>query len=234
MVDDLPVSEPNDFVAGQLQLDVTASVRLEGKAPAVIPIAVDLDDQTQVAPEEVDEEGPDPYVDLWRRQAVAAAKGEEVVFELATGATAFVPLVERETQDRGLPQCTASQRRLRRPPQVGDRAGWGGYGDALAPRHRRAREAHGAVDPESPAWPPSAPRVDGDVNRAGTRGKQLPESGGAAVAEDRPLATGQDGGHPPPLVAQPGVPDCEHPSMHAMESARPGPVLDGVGGETDG
>jgi hypothetical protein len=48
-------------------------------------VAVSLNDQRALAPEEVDFEGADTGVDLWPRQPVALAEPQEAPLELAAG-----------------------------------------------------------------------------------------------------------------------------------------------------
>lgn len=58
---------------------------------------------------------------------------------------------------------------------------------------------------------------DGDVDETPLR-KELPQGGGADVAQNRSGAACEHRGHPLTLLAQSSVPDRVHPAMNAVQS----------------
>jgi len=99
------VGEPNHGVAEQPELDVPRAIRLERPAPTVEPVAIGLDDQPLVSPEEVDEEGTDPDVYLRGRNPMPSAEAQEPTLGLATGQVGLEAIVNRQPQVLRLPQC---------------------------------------------------------------------------------------------------------------------------------
>ena len=61
-------------------------VGLECLASAVVLPAIGLDDDAVAGPKEVGDEGTDPDVDLWQREAVAATEGKKELLELGARA----------------------------------------------------------------------------------------------------------------------------------------------------
>lgn len=54
--------------------------------------------------------------------------------------------------------------------------------------------------------------------------KETPERGGGAVAQDRNIATCEDGGHPTPMPAQASVPHGVDAAVDAVELTSSGAV----------
>lgn len=105
-----------------------------------------------------------------------------------------------------------------------------GDGDAQVPDHVRGRAAmHG--DPR-PAL--DHVRGHGNVHPVGsTRRADAPQRRGARVAERRIRPTGQDGGHPAPVLGEIRAPDRVHAAPHGMQSPVGDPVGDRLGAEAE-
>ena len=57
------------------------------------------------------------------------------------------------------------------------------------------------------------------MNRGSAARAQSPERRGAGVAEDRPVAEGEDRRHPAPLARQPPVSHSEHARVQPVQAA---------------
>jgi hypothetical protein len=67
------------------QQRVPSTIVFERGRRAVVGVAVDLDDELDVAPDEVDFEAFDDGVGLWSWQVVVVAEGEEELLQVAAG-----------------------------------------------------------------------------------------------------------------------------------------------------
>src|SRR2546423_3078880 len=116
LVRDLSVSESHHLITLQLQRDIARAIVLERQTAAVKAVAIRLDDEFLVSPGEVDNEGTDPDVHLWRRQAMVAAEAKEEMLQLASGLW-FGADTRREAQNLGLTDCAGHLVRRRDPTQ---------------------------------------------------------------------------------------------------------------------
>ena len=82
---DPPLGEPDHPVAGDLQLRVAAAVGLELLARAVVPVAVDLDDELLIAPDRVDQLAFDQDVALRLGEPGVADQRQEAILQLRLG-----------------------------------------------------------------------------------------------------------------------------------------------------
>jgi hypothetical protein len=80
------VGEPDGAVAGEQRTAVALAVAFERSAVPVGGESVGLDDQMGVGPGKVDLVTGDGGADGWARNLVAAAEGEEIVFQVGAGA----------------------------------------------------------------------------------------------------------------------------------------------------
>jgi hypothetical protein len=93
----------DDVVAACAKIEVPPVVVLERLRPAVIAIAVGLNDDPLLAPEEVDCLWADPDVDLRRRDVVALTETQEQVLQLAPRPLSGVPGLDPQPLDLRLP-----------------------------------------------------------------------------------------------------------------------------------
>jgi hypothetical protein len=77
------------------------------------------------------------------------------------------------------------------------------------------------VDANPLAPPPATSAGQGDVDGPISWRNELPEGGGAAVAEDCTFSQGQDRSHPPSLIAWRDMSDCVHAPVHAVKATSP-------------
>jgi len=68
-------------------------------------VAIGLDDEPLISPEEVDEERTDPDVYLRGRNPMPSAEAQEPTLELATGQVRLEAIANRQAQVLRLPQC---------------------------------------------------------------------------------------------------------------------------------
>ena len=162
----------------------------ESLAAAVVDVAVDLDDQALGRPEEVDGVAARRERSPRVAEHDGAGRGEEVTSRLAVGLGRDVA----RQPDDGSPRDSAA--RVARLTSAAERRGRGprGFGrachrDAVANRRRTRTRACGAVDADAPTRAERGWVGDSDVTGAVPRPQQLPELGGAAVAENGPVAT---------------------------------------------
>lgn len=207
-------------------------------------MTVRLDDQPFGAPEEVDLGPLDPDVDLRAADGAAVAQVAHERLELRARQRRLVvdggdePSQHRRTgtpgirRNRGLdgvkverPQAERSldgalERSGRehareveeRPCRRRDR-------DAIELRDLRGAEGERAVHDDAVALPATGLRRRGHVDRGSAARAQSPERRGADVAEDRPVAQGEDGRHPASLARQPPVAHREHAGVQPMQPA---------------
>src|SRR5256714_4397507 len=113
LVRDLSVSESHHLIALQLQRDIARAIVLERQTAAVKAVAIRLDDEFLVSPEEVDNEGTDPDVHLWRRKAMVAAEAKEEMLQLASGLVWFGADTRRETRLGPVDEATETRAQRR-------------------------------------------------------------------------------------------------------------------------
>jgi hypothetical protein len=209
------VCEADDFVAEEAKFKVPDAIVLERLAAAVIEVAVGLDDQRLMAPEEIDLVPTYPGVDVGQRQTVAAAEVQEFVLELAADGDGLNSIAEER------PRTSASR--------IARRSWWAGT------LLRRSAIVRSGVVTGIPLRRVEAEITEGDRCRrmpwrflrpaeAGIVTSTVPEGGGAAVAEDRAVPAGEDGRHPAGLVAQCSVTYGVDAAVDAVEAAAAGPV----------
>src|SRR3954447_4053525 len=95
---------------------------LEGDGTAMPAIAVGLDDEALLPPEEVDGPAPDPDVHLGMRQRVSAAEQQKVLLDVAAGSVRY-HLAQRKADHFRLPRGSPDQARREDLGEVGNRAG---------------------------------------------------------------------------------------------------------------
>jgi hypothetical protein len=162
----LPVGEPDYSEAKALQLCVAATVRFEGGAVRVMPVAIGLDDQRSVAPEEIDLEWPEPGIHLWLRKAVAAAEVEEETLELAAGEirVAIEVAIRDQPKVQRSPDCPPKHRLGNRAVEVAERSRRPCDGHTIAPGHQTGTEGDGSVNPDARAAPAASIDRQGEVD----------------------------------------------------------------------
>jgi hypothetical protein len=69
---------------------------------------------------------------------------------------------------------------------------------------------------------------EGDIDDPPGDRQQVPESAGAAMAEDCPVTAGKNRGEPDAFVAQAAVADCVHATMDAVQVTRLDATGDGA------
>jgi hypothetical protein len=89
-------------------------------------------------------------------------------------------------------------------------------------------ESGRAVQDDAGAFPLARGAREGDVDRAGPA-PDSPERSGAGVAQDRAVTAGEDGGHPPAVIAQSDVTHRMNTTMKGEESVGPHAALDASG-----
>jgi hypothetical protein len=94
--------ETNDLVAQNSKAGIPGAVLLEsGSGPMCTP-AVDFDNESLVAPEEVDLVSGNPSIELGLGKAVAPTERKETRLQLAARAIRLERVVEREPEELGL------------------------------------------------------------------------------------------------------------------------------------
>ena len=105
------------------------------------PVAIGLDNQATVPPQEIDDEGADPYVDLGFRQTVAPAEPQEAVLQLAAGGVpVHVPLANIPPEGLGLAHGSPELHRRSDTAQVRQGPSRIGGRDAVSTSRSRASQ----------------------------------------------------------------------------------------------
>lgn len=151
-------------VAAAPQVEITSVIILEGDCPAMPAIAVGLDRDALVAPEEIDGPAADANVDLRVGKAAASAEVEEIALEVAAGPVGG-DLAQGETEHLRLPRGSPDQMRRDRPRKVGNGARGGRHPDPLMTGDVRGDDRSAAVqaDPSPPL--PASLAGNRDVDR---------------------------------------------------------------------
>ncbi len=92
----------------------------------------------------------------------------------------------------------------------------------------RGDERGATVQANPGAAPPAVVCGYGYLDRPREGTKETPVDGRASMTEHRPVAAGEDRGHPAPLNAQPRVPDRVDAAMEAVKLPTAHPHGDGV------
>src|SRR5215217_537320 len=82
---DLRPREAHHLPARNLELDVSLPIPLERRRRPVVGVAVHLDDEPPIPPDEINLDSLDADVRLGSRNAVAVAESEEAFLQFATG-----------------------------------------------------------------------------------------------------------------------------------------------------
>ena len=213
----MALREANELEAAATELETAGAIVLECLAASVPLPAVGLDGQPLLAEEEIDREGPNADVDLRRRQAVAATKGEEDPLELAAGPIG-ADVIERETEELRLTYGLADEMWRFGAAQVLDGAPRLRGGDAVLGGDCCGGEGAGPMDCDAGVSRP-APERNRDVNGLNCCRHEGEELSRAAMAQDGPFAAGENGRHPAAFVAQGRMANRINASVHEMKPA---------------
>jgi hypothetical protein len=143
--DDVAPGEPEDVVSERFELEIAGPVAFEGGATSVRPVAVELEDQSCIRPEEIDKEGSGANVDMGLREPVPAAERKEARFQLTARVVRLKLLIEREAQVLGLTKGRSEMRLRKETTEVSERAGRRRHRDADPPRYFAGEESPGSV-----------------------------------------------------------------------------------------
>ncbi len=106
-ITDLVAGEAAQTVPVRVQLEFSGTVVLERLSAAVSRVAVGLDDEALLAPEEVDGEAADAHVHFGRRELVTVADAEKAALELTAGVVRW-HVSEIEPEELGLARGAAN------------------------------------------------------------------------------------------------------------------------------
>jgi hypothetical protein len=214
-VEHLAVGEAKDAKTQALKARVPGAVALEGIAMAVVAEAVGLDDETAIAPEEVDLVWADANVHLWLGKSVAAAEAQEHALEFAAGEVRIRPEVVRsdQAQIESAAHCGTKHRLGNAAPQIAQCPPRSGHRDAVAPGRYCGSEDGRAVDSEAGPRSPASIAGDSDVDVTVVSRKEAPDRGGTSMARDRPIANRKDRGGTLAFEADLRVPHRIHTSV---------------------
>jgi hypothetical protein len=194
---------------------VPGTVLLESGAVAVVAIAVGLDDQAAVAPEEVDLVRADECVYFWLGKAVATAEGKEEPLELTAGELVLdLEVVRRDqAQVERAPDGAAIDRLRKAAVKIAERSGGLRQRDAVAAGHKIGNEGVGSVNPDPSAFLPAAVTRDGDLDWPRVWVEHAPHGGSAAVAHGRSIAESKNRSHALSLERQAVMANGVHPTV---------------------
>lgn len=215
---DLLFAEADNLQPKGPQLQIAAPVVPKGLAPAVIAVAIGFDDQTALAPEEVDQVGPDANVDLGIRQSLTLADPQEIPLEITAGAIVEHVLPSRQSQHICLSNRLAQLPLWNCPTKIGNRPGWRGNRDPVASCGVLSRERGDAMQTNSLSLLPASTHEYRDVDRPRDRLEQPPKLSSASVTYRRPLPIGEGGCHPPSAVRECGVADRVDAAVHPVQA----------------
>jgi hypothetical protein len=213
------VREPAQPDAEHPKRQLALAIVLEGLAATVRSVAIGLDRQPLVPPQEVDGEPADAHVHLGLREPVAAAQPQEGTLELGAGVVGG-GISKVESPELGFADRLAKGRGRDGAFQVRDRPRRGRHRDAAA-NGRVARGQRGAVDAQAtPFASATAGGRDRNVDRTLGRSEELPQLGRRSVAEDGAIAAGQNCCHALALLREPAVTDRVHATVNPVQPAR--------------
>lgn len=198
------------------QLEVAAPIVPKSLTPPVIAPAIGLYRKPTVAIEEVDQISTDPNVDLGHRQTMPTAKAQEVPLEVAAS-TVVRRILHSKTEHVRLSDRPSHLGVGQDPAQVPKRAGRRRDRNAVTARRLRGMQVTTSMQADPVPLPPSAGTSNRDVYWSVQRLEQVPQNRCAAVADDRPRPTCENGCHPPAMQRDPGVPSHIDTSMDSMQ-----------------
>lgn len=216
---DLRFTEAEHLEAPRAQVQVACSVVLERLTPTVVAIAIRLNDETSIAPEEIDQMWADAHVDLWRRQPVDLAKPQEISLQVAASAIAAKPEADRKPEYRRLTDRAPQHLGGNHAAQIVNGPSGRGDRDSQASRHRAPMKRGATMQPDAVLPLPSSPTGNGDVDQPLSRLQQLPQSRGALMAHNGIIAIRQGGGHPFSLDRDSGIADRVDATVNPMQPA---------------
>ncbi len=198
-------------------------------------IAVGLDDQTLVAPDEVDFVGADGLVDLGLGEAVLAAHATEATLKVASGWRGFCLGSERFLDvvlaEFGLTDCSTEVVLVDHTPEVDDRAGGARDRDFVTGASVGEHQGGGAVEMDAALFRSPGVGGDGHVNRSLAVIQHFQQLGGAPVREHGPVAAGEHCCHPLSLDAQFLVTNRVNPTVDAVQAPRSNPSVNPGGSQ---
>jgi hypothetical protein len=233
------------------QSAIAGAIGLEGLRVEVMSPAVELGDHALIPPQAVDLKCPRPdlnaRIDLGTRKSPLAEECLKVHLQVAAGdVQAESAALDDLPEHRHSPPPAMASQQGGQPHHVGDAAGPRLYSQPAAGARGRAltrgRVASGqASSPRSVLY---APFVGGDsalvhANAGPRESTDLSRHVGIArppdhsvqrtrrpMAEDRPGAGGEHGGHPTPEIGELSPPDGQHPAMNDVKSLLSDPHAD--------
>jgi hypothetical protein len=209
------VREAEDAKTQALKVDIPGAIALESITVAVVAEAVGLDDETAIAPEEVDLVWADAGVHLWLGKAVAAEEAQEHALELAAGEVGIRPEVVRSDQ----PQIESAAHRGTKhrlgnaAPQIAKCPPRPRHRDAVASGRYCRSEGGRAMNSEAGSRSPASIASDGDMDGTLVSRKKAPDRGGASMARDGSIANRKDRGGTSAFEADPRVSHRIHTSV---------------------
>lgn len=179
---DLPFGKPQDLEATPPQLQIPGAIVLKCSLAAVEEVAVGLDYELPLPPEEVDQARTDANVDLGPRKTMPSTKSQEQFLQVATGAVLGVLVAHRQAEDVGLTGRTAQlasrwgtgKTRGDSPLEIRDRPRGGREGDPIAEDDVRGFEGARTMNPNAGASCPARISGNDHVTRSMSHRQQPP------------------------------------------------------------
>lgn len=180
--------------------------------------AVDLDDETLIAPKEIDQEAIESNVHFRLGKAVATTQGEELRLQLTAGVVWCNAVVEGQAQVLGLAKGGYEFSAGENSTQIRQRPGRLRHRDAGPTRYICWGKGEGSMEADSVASLSAGVTRDSDLNQSRC-GPKAPKGRRASMAEHHTGAAGQNRRHPSPLIADFGVADGVDPTVNAVQAA---------------
>lgn len=246
----LGVREAQGREAGARVSLIAATVHGLLRGRAVIAEAVGLDDEAEIGPVEVHSEAVEADLGLRWWEAGSPSDGDEAALELRVSEEQGGTIEAAAEGRKARPSRHAAQRRpqglrvdqfelvgfVDRRLELGGREpgceideGEGGArdGDAVMPRDIGRPDSGSAVDDDAGgaggSW-----GGDGDVDEAFAARPDAKQGSSGVVAQNRALAAGENGCHPPAELTDLRASDRIHAREQLVKAAGRQPVLDGV------
>jgi hypothetical protein len=225
---DLLFAQSLHFKSERAQLEISLPVLAVCLPPAVVPVAVGFDYETEIPPDEIRLILANLNVDFGQGQTVSPADPQEVALEVAAGAVVADVLTERQAEHLDLPNRPPHLGLRNSSTEVDDRLGRLSDRYSMTPSDVGGRKRFAAMQTDSRSPRSASIPADRGIDGAAYGSQQIPKLSGAPMTDNRTIAASESGGHPPTVLRDSGMADGIYAAVNPMQSACFNPAAHGI------
>jgi hypothetical protein len=197
-------------------------------------IAVNLDNQPALRPQEVDEEAANRHVHPRHWDPMAPAEAQQPPFQNASGGCFVGQAIDRDPAPAGSIEGCFPALARKDPPDISERPCRGCDRDGAAPDGLVIDKRPRTMERYPAPWPGVPGHWHRDVDRPAVSREQLPKDGGALMAEYGAVPTCLHRREPSALLAERLVTNRVHTAVEQVQPTGSDAALDAGPGETAG